>query len=125
MQVFSTGDITLLFAWGLVNTNPTNVTTLWDFLFRLTMGLPDYILAWPLGVGCYLVAVVSAAVGAVTGRGDVRVTAVALLLAGLTQLELARGFSVQPDRVAWPLGTVVLWAVAGYLFYRDRVDKAE
>ena len=118
VQVFSTGDVTFLFAWGLFNTNPPNVTTIWDFLLRFTMGLPDYILAWPLGVACYLVAVASAAFGAVTGREDVRLTAVALGLAGLTQLQLARGFSLQPNRVAWPLGTVVLWAVGGYLLYR-------
>ncbi|SFL05381.1 TIGR04206 family protein [Halogranum rubrum] len=117
VQQFTGGDVTFVFAWGLLNTNPTNVTTLLDFLVRYTQGLPDYILAWPVGVGCYLVAVASAVVGAVTRHGDDRVTVAALVLAGLTQVELARGFSVQPGRVAWPLGTVALWAVAGYVYW--------
>lgn len=117
IQQFARGDVTFVFAWGLLNTNPVNVTTLFDFLFRYTQGLPEYILAWPVGVGCYLVAVASAVVGAVTGREDRRLTAAALVLAGATQLELARGFSVQPGRTAWPLGTVLLWAVAGYVYW--------
>lgn len=117
VQVFARGDVTFLFAWGLLNTNPVNVTTLSEFLFRYTQGLPDYILVWPIGVGCYLVAVGSAVLGRVRGYEDGRLTAAALVLAGVTQLELARGFSVQPGRVAWPVGTVALWAVAGYVYY--------
>ncbi|WP_410765268.1 TIGR04206 family protein [Haloferax sp. DFSO60] len=117
VQTFSTGSPTLLFAWGLVNLVPLNVTTLFDFLFRFTMGLPDYILAWPVGVVCYLVALASAVVAARFGREDVRVTVAGLVLAGITQLEVARGFSIQPGRTAWPVGTVFLWAVAGYLYW--------
>ncbi|WP_390223706.1 TIGR04206 family protein [Haloferax namakaokahaiae] len=117
VQVFSTGPPTLLFAWGLVNLAPLNVTTLTDFLFRFTRGLPDFILAWPLGVVCYLVALASAVVAVWLGREDVRVTAAGLFLAGITQFEVARGFSIQPGRTAWPVGTVFLWALAGYLYW--------
>jgi uncharacterized protein (TIGR04206 family) len=116
VQTFARGDVTFVFAWGLLNTNPVNVTTLSAFV-RYTQGLPEYILVWPVGVTCYLVAVASAVVGVVAGREDRRLTAAALVLAGVTQLELARGFSVQPGRVAWPLGTVLLWAVAGYVYW--------
>lgn len=121
-QWYTTGGATLVFAWGLVTTDPVHFTTLFNFLFRYTRGLPPFILAWPLGVGCYLVAVISAGTGRVTGFEDVRLTAAALALAGLTQLELARGFSVQPGRTAWPVGTVVLWAVAGYVYWSGRSD---
>lgn len=117
VQTFSTGPPTLLFAWGLVNLVPLNVTTLTDFLFRFTQGLPDYILAWPLGVVCYLVSLASAAAGFRLGREDIRITVAGLLLAGVTQLEVARGFSMQPSRAAWPVGTILLWAVAGYLYW--------
>jgi uncharacterized protein (TIGR04206 family) len=123
-----TGDATrptFLFAWGLVNPDPLAVTTLYDFLFRYTAGLPDYILAWPLSVACYVSAVASALVGRYAGtraeragrdgRGG-RVTAGLLALAGIAQLSLAYGFSVQPGRTAWPVGTAVLWAVAGYVY---------
>jgi uncharacterized protein (TIGR04206 family) len=117
VQVFTTGDATFLFAWGLVNVNPLHVTTLTDFLFRYTMGLPDYILAWPLGVLFWALAVVSAAVGAVAGREDGRVTAGLLVLAGLTQLSVAAEFSLQPNRVAYPVGTAVLWAVVWWRYW--------
>jgi uncharacterized protein (TIGR04206 family) len=119
VQVFTRADATLLFPWGLVNTNPPGVTNLYEFLFVYTAGLPEFILAWPLSVVCYLVGVASVAAGLATGREDRRVTAAALVAAGVAQLSLAWGFSVQPYRTAWPTGTVVLWAVA-LVLARDR-----
>ncbi|MFB6255427.1 MAG: TIGR04206 family protein [Haloplanus sp.] len=104
-------------AWGLVNFDPISVTFIWDFLFRYTMGLPDYILAWPLSVGCYLLALASVAGGAV-GREDRRLTAGLLAAAGVAQLTLARGFSFQPGRVGWPLGTLACWLVALWVYRR-------
>jgi len=120
VQVFSRADATFVFPWGLVNTNPPGVTDLYSFLFVYTAGLPDYILAWPLSVALYLVGVASVVAGAVAGPAyeDRRVTAAALTCAGVAQLSLAYGFSVQPYRTAWPTGTLVLVAVAVAL-YRD------
>nr|WP_152417888.1 TIGR04206 family protein [Haloferax mucosum] len=117
VQTFSTGTTALLFPWGLVSPSTLSVTTITDFLFHLTMGLPDFILAWPLGVVCFLVSLGSALSGYLFGRSDVRITVAGLVLAGVTQLEVARGFSVQPNRTAWPVGTVFLWAVASYLYW--------
>ena len=117
LQVFSFGDVTFLFPWGLVNTNPLQVTTLFDFLFRYTAGLPNYILAWPLGVVLWFCALASAAVGAVAGREDPRVTGGLLVLAGATQVSVALGFSVQPNRVAYPTGTLALWLVAWWVYW--------
>ncbi|QIB77450.1 TIGR04206 family protein [Haloferax volcanii] len=117
VQTFTTGSATLLFPWGLVGSATGSVTTITDFFLRFTMGLPDYILVWPVGVACYLVALGSALSGVLFGREDVRLTAAGLALAGVTQLEVARGFSVQPGRTAWPVGTVLLWAVAGFLYW--------
>lgn len=110
-----------VFAWGLVNVDPLSITFLWDFLFRYTTGLPEYILAWPLSVLCYLLALASALVGHVFGpeSEDVRVTAGLLAAAGVAQVTLARGFSFQPGRTAWPLGTLACLAVA-WLVYRTR-----
>lgn len=120
VQVFTRADATLLFSWGLVNTNPPGVTDLYSFLFVYTVGLPDYILAWPLSVALYLVAVASVTVGILAGRAyeDRRVTAASLVFAGLSQLSLAAGFSAQPYRTAWPTGTLVLFVAAAAL-YRD------
>ena len=123
LQVFSVGDATFLFVWGLVNTNPLQLTTLTDFLFRYTAGLPNYILAWPLGAVLWLCALASAAVGAVSGREDPRVTGGLLVLAGVTQVSVAFGFSVQPNRVAYPTGTLALWLVAWWLYW-PRVRRA-
>jgi uncharacterized protein (TIGR04206 family) len=108
-----------VFAWGLLNFDPFSVTFLWDFLFRYTMGLPDYILAWPLSVVCYLLALASALGGYLFDREDPRVTAGLLAAAGVAQLTLARGFSFQPGRVGWPLGTAACWLVAWWV-YRGR-----
>ena len=113
VQVFSGADATLLFPWGLLNTAPLSVTTLAEFLLVYTAGLPGFIVAWPLSVVCYLVGLGSVVVGATTGVGeDRRVTAAAMAAAGVAQLSLAWGFSVQPSRTAWPTGTLLLWAVA-------------
>ncbi|KAB1189292.1 TIGR04206 family protein [Haloferax sp. MBLA0077] len=120
VQTFTTGSTTFLFAWGLVSPSSGSLTTITDFFFRFTMGLPDYILVWPVGVACYVVALGSSLSGYLFGREDVRITAAGLVLAGVTQLEVARGFSVQPGRTAWPLGTILLWAVAGYLYWSHR-----
>jgi uncharacterized protein (TIGR04206 family) len=116
VQAFARADPTLLFPWGLVNTTPPTVTTLPAFLVVHTAGLPDFILAWPLSVALYLVAVASVCVGAATGREDRRVTAAALVAAGVAQASLALGFSVQPYRTAWPTGTLVLVAAAALLW---------
>jgi uncharacterized protein (TIGR04206 family) len=117
VQVFTARDATWLFAWGLVNTNPLQVTTITDFLFVYTMGLPDFILAWPASVVCYLLALAGAVVGLVYDREDPRLTAGLLVLAGVAQLSLADGFSLQPNRTAYPVGTAVLWLLAWWGYW--------
>lgn len=116
VQVYPAGAPTLVFAWGLVNLDPVGLTHILDFL-RFSVGLPDYILAWVVGAGLYLLAVTSSLVGWRLGREDVRVTAGLLVLAGVAQLSLARGFSIQPNRLAVPLGTALLWAVAYWRYW--------
>jgi len=117
VQTFSDGGTTFVFAWGLFNTQPPNVTFVWDFFFLYTQGLPDYIYAWPISVVCYVGAVVSGFVGLVVGREDPRVTGGLLVVAGVAQFSLARGFSVQPYRTAWPLGTLAFVVVAWWLYW--------
>lgn len=117
VQTYAVGGATLLFPWGLVDPAGPHVTTLPDFLFVYTAGLPDYILAWPLGVALWGGALASALAGARWNREDVRVTAGLLVLAGVTQVTLARGFAVQPGRTAYPTGTVALWAVAWWWYW--------
>ena len=124
VQAFSPDAPTLVFAWGLVNVDGFAAVHLVEFL-RLSAGLPDYILAWPASVVLYLFALASALAGRLFGREDVRVTAGLLVLVGVAQLSLARGFSIQPGRVAYPLGTVVAWAVATWYWplIRERTER--
>lgn len=123
VQLFAVGDATLLFPWGLVNTNPPQVTTLSAYLFRYTAGLPRYILAWPLTTLSYLAALATAALARVDLESP-RVTAGFLVLAGLGQFTLARGFSVQPDRMALPVGTILLLGLA-YWYWRTASPSQE
>jgi uncharacterized protein (TIGR04206 family) len=118
VQTFTRGGgTTFVFAWGLFNTQPPNATYIWDFFFLYTQGLPGYIYAWPLSVLCYAGAVVSGSVGLVFDREDPRVTGGLLVVAGVAQLSLARDFSVQPYRTAWPLGTLAFLVVAWWLYW--------
>ena len=116
VQTFPGGAVTFLFPWGLVTVPPVHVTTLYGYLFVHTVGLPDYILAWPTSVALYALALASALVGRLVGREDPRVTGGLLVLVGVAQLSLAWGFTVQPGRIAWPTGTLACWAVAWWLY---------
>ncbi len=49
-------------------------------------------------------------------------TAGLLVCAAVLQVQLAWGFSVQPNRVAWPVGSIVLVAVAA-VHYRAATER--
>lgn len=106
------GTVTFVFPFALVDPNTGAVTTITDYYFVYTSALPPYLRAWGIGVCLYLGAVASAVSGVVFDREDRRLTAGLLVLAGLTQVSLAHGFSRQPTRFAIPLGTVLCFAVA-------------
>lgn len=112
VQVYESGSVTVVFAWGTTTPGTWSVTTLPDFLFRFTAGLPGWLYAWPISTVLYALALASALVGVGSGREDVRVTAGLLALSGVGLLGLAWGFSVQPGRVAVPTGTAALWGLA-------------
>ena len=97
---FPTGDF--VFAWGLVTTAPTHVTTLPDYLFVQTSGLPRRLLAWPVSTILYLLALGSATVGVAVGHEDGRVTGGLLALAGASQLSLVR---VGHSKPVWTAGS--------------------
>ena len=105
------GTVTFVFPFALVDPNTGAITTIDAYYLRQTTVLPPFLRAWGIGVVLYLGAVASALAGRVFGREDCRVTDGLLLLAGLTQLSLAHGFTRQPGRFAIPLGTVLCVAV--------------
>jgi len=105
------GVVTVVFSFGFLNFDPLQLEDVVSFVTVDTVGLPQFLLAWPVGVGIYGLAVGSALSGAVFGREDRRVTALLLVLVGLTQLRMALGFSARLDTYAVPVGTVLCLAV--------------
>ncbi|GAA0251573.1 TIGR04206 family protein [Haladaptatus pallidirubidus] len=106
---------TLIFPWGLVNPTTLHVTTLPKYLFVLTVGLPSRLLAWPLSVLFYLLALLSAFSGRFEDR---RVTGGLLVLAGVTQLNFVFRFVAYGGLVV-PFGTIGLFGVAWWFHRPD------
>ncbi|MFC4549222.1 MULTISPECIES: TIGR04206 family protein [Halorussus] len=113
------GGRDFVFLWGLATLDPVHVTTITDYLFVYTAGLPRRLLAWPVSSLLYLLAVGSAAGGLLVGREDRRVTAGLLVLSGVSHLWFALGMVRRSTLVAIPLGTVLVWAVAWWFYWPD------
>lgn len=109
--VFAGGERTLVFAFGLVDPAPLYVTDVLTYTFLYTRGLPQFLVAWPVGVLLYVVALGSAVSGHLFDREDRRVTALLLVVVGLTQLSFAWGFTRRLATLAVPVGTLVCWTV--------------
>lgn len=105
------GQVTLVFPFGMVNFAPLELTDLLSFVTVYTRGLPRFLLSWPIGVGLYLIALASAAAGVLFDREDRRVTALLLVVVGLTQVSMALGFSRRLGTIALPIGAIACWAV--------------
>jgi uncharacterized protein (TIGR04206 family) len=109
--VFAGSELTLVFAFGLVDPEPLYLTDVATYTFVYTGGLPEFLFAWPVGVALYLVALASAVSGVLFGREDRRVTAVLLVLVGATQASFAWGLSGRSHTLAVPLGTLLCLTV--------------
>ena len=115
------GDGSLVFPWGLAVVDSLHVTTVWDYLFVYTAGLPRRLLAWPLGSFFYSLAVANAAVGVLLGERfeDRRLTGGLLALAGANNLVFAIGMANRSRMTVLPLGVVALWAAAWWFHWPD------
>ncbi|AQL43802.1 TIGR04206 family protein [Halorientalis sp. IM1011] len=116
----------LFFSFGLVPVGPSGVTTVTDFYFRHTAGLPEYLNAWGLGVLLFAVGLANALFGLVSERfglalrEDPRITAAMYVFAGFGQLVFVLGFLRRPSGyVAVPLGTLLLWGLVWRYYRRD------
>lgn len=108
-------ELTLVFSFGLFNTNPPELLSVYSYFFRFTATLPQFIESWGSGVLLYLFALLSAVAG-VVWREDVRLTALALAGSGLSQIPVFLGFNRRLNYVALPVGTVVLLAVVWWCY---------
>ncbi|MFC6975949.1 TIGR04206 family protein [Halomicroarcula sp. GCM10025709] len=110
------GELTMLFSFGLFNTDPPAVVSIYDYFYRFTDGLPGFIEAWRSGVVLYLLGLASAVSG-VVWREDERITALALAGAALTQISVFLGFNRRIGYVALPVGTVLLLTVVWWYYW--------
>jgi len=108
-------ELTLVFSFGLFNTNPPELLSVYSYFVRFTGVLPQFIESWGSGVLLYAFALASAVAG-VVWREDVRLTALALAGAGLSQIPVVLGFNRRLNYVAVPVGSIVLLAVAWWYY---------
>jgi len=109
-------ELTLVLPIGLVNTDPLQFVSVYDFFVRFTDGLPSFIEAWRTAVLLYLVALASALSG-VVWREDARITALALVGAALSQVGVFLGVNRRLGYVALPVGTVVVLGVVWWYYW--------
>ena len=115
--VSALGTITVVFPFGLLNFDPVQLATIYDYYFQYTVTLPRFLQAWGVSVLLYALAVGSALLGLVW-REDPRVTAALLTLAGLTHLLVSVGFTRRPGYLSVPVGSVLCFLVV-WLYYRE------
>ncbi|WP_368280394.1 TIGR04206 family protein [Halomarina oriensis] len=109
-------DLTVVFAFGLLNDDPWSLVWLPDYLRFSSYGRSAAIEAWLVGVGIYAAAVVSALAG-VVGWDDRRLTGGLLVLAGVSQFPLAWSFTRRPDTLGLPVGSLLLLVAAWWYYW--------
>lgn len=115
----SSGDLTFIMSWGLVNTNPWHILGLVDYL-GVTQGfdsLPWSLQIWPIALGFYGGAVVSAASGVFVDREDPRVTAGLLVLSAMGSLFVWQGLVTRGVSGAVPVGAVATGIVVWWFYW--------
>jgi uncharacterized protein (TIGR04206 family) len=116
--VLSSGDLTFIMSWGLVNTNPWHAFWLPSYLdaARGFGSLPWSLQVWPISLGFYVGAVASAASGGVVDREDLRLTAGLLVLSAVGSLIVWQGLAGRGVSGTIPVG-VLATAIVVWWFY--------
>ncbi|PSP79913.1 TIGR04206 family protein [Halobacteriales archaeon QS_4_69_225] len=113
------GEASLVFGFGLVNTNPPTLVNIYDYLFVHTGRLPRRLQAWPAGTVLHAGALASA-VGGLRSFEDPRLTGGLLVFAGLAHAQVAyglhRAYGTSPAMVL-PVGVLTTWAVAWWFYW--------
>jgi len=110
------GEVTLVFPFGFVNTNPLELIDTYTLLVVAKGGLPRNPELLPLSILFWAVALASATAG-LLGREDPRFTAGLLVLAGLSHLGVAYAFSHRLAYTPVPFGAILMVAVAWWFYW--------
>lgn len=113
------GDLTFVMSWGLLNTNPWHTLWLTEYL-GTTQGfdmLPWSLQVWPIALGFYGGAILSAAGGVVLDREDPRITAGLLVLSAVGSLFVWQGLVVRGISGAMPVGAVATGVVVWWFYW--------
>ncbi len=117
--VFIGNEVTLLFPFGVFNSNPPQLTdlyTLLSFGWRLPRN-PELV---PLSYTFYALALAGVAVGvARDGAEPERLTAGLLVLAGVTHVGVAYSVAYKLQWTPVPFGALLLFAVAWWFYWDD------
>ncbi|WP_435146450.1 hypothetical protein [Halobaculum sp. P14] len=111
----------LRFAWGGVSLDPVVARTLLTYLAYSSSPLLG---RWVAAAACWLLAVGSAALGFVDAE-DGRVTAGLLAVAGAANVVVASSFAASPAQRTYPVGSLLLWAVAAWRYRAARAARAD
>lgn len=109
------GGVQFVALWGLLNPATLHVVSLPEYLFVLTAGLPDRLLAWPAS-GVLYAAGLAATVAGWWARADVRLRAGLFGLAAIAHLGFAVGVATRGAAEVVPVGPVLV-AVAIWWFH--------
>ena len=115
------GGTQVVALWGLLNPDTLHVVSLPEYLFVLTAGLPDRLLAWPVSALLYAAGLGSAGLER-SDHGDRRLTVGLLALAALAHLGFAAGVAARGSATVLPIGPVLvgaaIWWFDGPFVYR-------
>jgi uncharacterized protein (TIGR04206 family) len=107
--LFYPGGMEMYFAYGIVTYRGLFISLPEYLSMAAVAALPSRLLAWPVSVVLWLLALVSAALGSYEDR---RVTDGLLALAGLNQLVFVVGFWTAEGYIALPIGTALVLGLA-------------
>jgi len=117
--VLSSGDPTFIMSWGLVNTNPWHALGLPSYL-DATRGfgsLPWSLQVWPISLGFYCSALLSAAGGVTVDREDPRLTTGLLVLSAVGSLIVWQGLTGRGVSGTIPVGAVATGSVVWWFYW--------
>ncbi|ATW87829.1 uncharacterized protein (TIGR04206 family) [Halohasta litchfieldiae] len=117
--VLSSGDLTFIMSWGLVNTNPWHAFWLPSYLdaARGFGSLPWSLQVWPISLGFYCGALVSAASGVIVDREDPRLTTGLLVLSAVGSLIVWQRLAGSGVSGTAPVGAVATGIVVWWFYW--------